>query len=157
MIWSSCMHQKFCDKFILGSQVNHVLKMSFLYDIHILYLVLTKVDGKMFVSNWCGKCGKAMLYVALCAQLPKIRPCSHHRFETRTVPEPFQLPVFRPVPLRPLVPERADHLAMWSQWNGSGTVPVGSVVWTVNWTRSGTSPVSEVPSEVRSAHVWPLT
>ena len=40
------------------------------------------------------------------------RPCSHHRFETRTVPEPFQLPVFRPVPLRPLVPVRADHLAM---------------------------------------------
>ena len=78
-----------------------------------------------------------------------VRPCSHHRFETRTVPEPFQLPVFRPVPLRPLVPERADHLAMWSQWNRSGTVPVGSVVWTVNWTHSGTSPVSEVASCTR--------
>ena len=44
--------------------------------------------------------------------VPSFRPCSHHRFETRTVPEPFQLPVFRPVPLRALVPERADHLAM---------------------------------------------
>ena len=41
-----------------------------------------------------------------------LRPCSHHRFGTGTVPEPFQLPVFRPVPLRPLVPVRADHLAM---------------------------------------------
>ena len=82
-------------------------------------------------------------------QFTYLRPCSHHRFETRTVPEPFQLSVFRPVPLRPLVPVRADHLAMWSQWNGSGTVPVGSVVWTVNWTRSGTSPVSEVASCTR--------
>ena len=41
-----------------------------------------------------------------------LRPCSHHRFGTGTVPEPFQSPVFRPVPLRPVVPERADHLAI---------------------------------------------
>ena len=52
-------------------------------------------------------------------------------------PERNRVPVFTPVPLRPVVPERADHLAMWSQWNGSGTVPFGSVVWTHNWTRSG--------------------
>ena len=68
--------------------------------------------------------------------------CSHHSFGTGTVPERNRAPVFTPVPLRPVVPERADHLAMWSQWNGSGTGPVGSVVWTRNWTRSGTVPVA---------------
>ena len=57
-----------------------------------------------------------------------LKPCSHHRFGTGTVPERNQAPVFTPVPLRPVIPERADHLAMWSQWNGSGTGPVGSVV-----------------------------
>ena len=51
---------------------------------------------------------------------PLIRPCSHHSFGTGTVPERNRAPVFTPVPLRPVVPERADHLAMWSQWNGSG-------------------------------------
>ena len=71
-----------------------------------------------------------------------IRPCSHHTFGTGTVPERNRAPVFTPVPLRPVVPERADHLAMWSQWNGSGTGPVGSVVWTHDWTRSGTVPVA---------------
>ena len=69
-------------------------------------------------------------------------PCSHHSFGTGTVPERNRAPVFTPVPLRPVVPERADHLAMWSQWNGSGTGPVGSVVWTRDWTRSGTVPVA---------------
>ena len=62
-----------------------------------------------------------------------IRPCSHHSFGTGMVPER---------PLRPVVPERADHLAMWSQWNGSRTGPVDSVVWTRDWTRSGTVPVA---------------
>ena len=59
-----------------------------------------------------------------------LRPCSHHSFGTGTVPERNRAPVFTPVPLRLVIPERADHLAMWSQWNGSGTGPVGSVVWT---------------------------
>ena len=59
-----------------------------------------------------------------------------------TVPERNRAPVFTPVPLRPVVPERADHFVMWSQWNGSGTGPVGSVVWTRDWTRSGTVPVA---------------
>ena len=40
------------------------------------------------------------------------RPCSHHTFGTGTVPERNRAPVFTPVPLRPVVPERADHLAM---------------------------------------------
>ena len=31
---------------------------------------------------------------------------------------------------------------MSSQWNGSGTGPVGSVVWTCDWTRFGTVPVA---------------
>ena len=72
----------------------------------------------------------------------RLRPCSHHSFGTGTVPERNRVPVFTPVPLRPVIPERADHLAMWSQWNGSGTGPVGSVVWTRDWTRSGTVPVA---------------
>ena len=50
--------------------------------------------------------------------LLKLRPCSHHSFGTGTVPECNRAPVFTPVPLRLVVPERADHLAMWSQWNG---------------------------------------
>ena len=54
----------------------------------------------------------SMANPAVSRVMTSLRPCSHHRFETRTVLEPFQLPVFRPVPLRPLVPERADHLAM---------------------------------------------
>ena len=41
-----------------------------------------------------------------------LRPCSHHSFGTGTVPERNRAPVFTPVPLRPVVPERADHLAM---------------------------------------------
>ena len=40
------------------------------------------------------------------------RPCSHHSFGTGTVPERNRAPVFTPVPLRPVVPERTDHLAM---------------------------------------------
>ena len=71
-----------------------------------------------------------------------VRPCSHNSFGTGTGPERNRAPVFPPVPLCPVVPERADHLAMWSQWNGSGTGPVGSVVWTRDWTRSGTVPVA---------------
>ena len=81
-------------------------------------------------------------YVANTQILGYIRPCSHHSFGTGTVPERNRAPVFTPVPLRPVVPERADHLAMWSQWNGSGTGPVASVVWTRDWTRSGTVPVA---------------
>ena len=50
-----------------------------------------------------------------------------------------------------------DVIAVERFRNRSGTVPVGSVVWTVNWTRSGTRPVSEVASGVWSAHAWPLT
>ncbi len=42
----------------------------------------------------------------------QLRPCSHHSFGTGTVPERNRAPVFTPVPLRPVVPERADHLAM---------------------------------------------
>ena len=71
-----------------------------------------------------------------------LRPCSHHSFGTGTVAERNRAPICTPVPLRPVIPERADHLAMWSQWNGSGTGPVGSVVWTRDWTRSGTVPVA---------------
>ena len=41
-----------------------------------------------------------------------LRPCSHHTFGTGTVPERNRAPVFTPVPLRPVVPERADDLAM---------------------------------------------
>ena len=77
-----------------------------------------------------------------CSWMTALRPCSHHSFGTGTVPERNRTPVFTPVPLRPVVPERADHLTMWSQWNGSGTGPVGSVVWTCDWTRSGTVPVA---------------
>ena len=44
--------------------------------------------------------------------LRDLRPCSHHSFGTGTVPERNRAPVFTPVPLRPVVPERADHLAM---------------------------------------------
>ena len=87
----------------------------------------------------------SMAWVPGCRRLmgPKaLRPCSHHSFGTGTVPERNRAPVFTPVPLRPVVPERSDHLAMWSQWNGSGTGPVGSVVWTRDWTRSGTVPVA---------------
>ena len=38
--------------------------------------------------------------------------------------------------------DRVIAVAMWLQWNGSGTGPVGSVVWTRDWTRSGTVPVA---------------
>ena len=52
-----------------------------------------------------------MLFLCF-AYSAKIRPCSHHSFGTGTVPERNRAPVFTPVPLRPVVPERADHLAM---------------------------------------------
>ena len=45
-------------------------------------------------------------------EMMELRPCSHHSFGTGTVPERNRAPVFTPVPLRPVVPERADHLAM---------------------------------------------
>ena len=68
----------------------------------------------------------------------------HHSFGTGAEPERNRAPVFTSVPLCPVVPERADHLAMWSQWNGSGTGPVGSVVWTHNRTRSGRNSLAHV-------------
>ena len=75
------------------------------------------------------------------------RLCSHHSFGTGTVPERHRAPVFTPVPLRPVVPERADHLAMWSQcamwsqWNGSGTVP--ERVRLALWCERATGPIPE--------------
>ena len=55
----------------------------------------------------------------------RIRPCSHHRFETGTVPEPFQLPVFTSVPMRcdrsGTVPE-PFRLALWCE-RSTGPVP----------------------------------
>ena len=59
-----------------------------------------------------GKCRVDAHEIHTCLYNMTLRPCSNHRFETGTVPEPFQSPVFRPVPLCPVVPERADHLAM---------------------------------------------
>ena len=55
--------------------------------------------------------GSVISHGSVQAQI-RVRPCSHHRFETGTVTEPFPLPVFTSIPLRPLVPVRADHLAM---------------------------------------------
>ena len=60
-----------------------------------------------------GKLRAYGLSVKACALVSSyLRPCSHHTFGTGTVPERNRAPVFTPVPLRPVVPERADHLAM---------------------------------------------
>ena len=50
-----------------------------------------------------------------------IRPCSHHSFGAGTVPERNRAPVFTPVPLRPVVPERV-RLALWCE-RATGPVP----------------------------------
>ena len=54
-----------------------------------------------------------------CVAYSTMRPCSHHNFGTGTEPERNRAPVFTPVLLGPVVPERANHLTMWSQWNRS--------------------------------------
>ena len=62
-----------------------------------------------FVDLWDSFVGKEEMYLRDGLLL---RSCSHHSFGTRTVPERNRAPVFTPVPLGLVVPERADHLAL---------------------------------------------
>ena len=74
-----------------------------------LHIHHSTTDACFINAAFCGiNCD---YYISKYVEL-SLRPCSHHSFETGTVPERNRAPVFTPVPLRAVVPERADHLAM---------------------------------------------
>ena len=83
---------------------TYIITCEFFIVAHVYSYMLSCTDlNEGMFSNRC---------LSSSVTLELLRPCSHHTFGTGTVPERNRAPVFTPVPLRPVVPERADHLAM---------------------------------------------